>query len=319
MYRIRVERDSSGSYVLAFPDAAVERTVYAGASPLTIDLSAPVARASSKAIKLGPYERRMYFRVCAEGVRPVVVSDSYLPLESVQNLRDLGGMIGFGGRCISPGRVYRSGNPSRAAARDMAFLKSLKIETVLDFRSEAEKGPQESEFRRHFDWQPIAVDAGNFSAQEVERLLRAARPDGLEQRMIDIYREFPVSCQPQFHRLLEMAEQDRTFLYHCAAGKDRTGFATLLLLSALGVDRQTILDDYLISNTYNAAGNERLYNMFAAKGVARHALTPLLETRIEYIQAALEVIDFHYGGMDAYLRKILEVDVALIRKNYLQN
>ncbi len=319
MSGIRVTRDAAGLYTLEFPSEGVERLVFAGSSPAEIDSSSPAAHGSSKTINLGPYGGRMYFRVCEAGEHPVVVSDSHIPLSSVQNLRDLGGMKGFGGRCVTPGRIYRSGNPGRAAARDLVFLKSLRLETVIDFRSEAEKNPDESEFRRQFDWQPLAVNAGNLSGEEVNRMLQAARPDEIERRMLDIYREFPVECQPQFRRVLELAEQDRTFLYHCAAGKDRTGFATLLLLSALGVERQAIVDDYLLSNTYNAAGNERLYAMFAGRGIERRTLQPLLETRLDYIQAALEVIDFRYGGMDLYLRKILEVDVALIRKNYLQN
>lgn len=136
--------------------------------------------------------------------------------------------------------------------------------------------------------------------------------------MIAFYRDFPLQYQAQYKRFLQLAEQNYNILYHCTAGKDRTGFASLLLLSALGIERSAIIADYLESNRNNAAGNTQVMAQVEKFGLPGAAMAPLLLVEPAYLDAAQQVIDENYGGMRHYLERVLEIDVALIRANYLE-
>jgi len=244
-------------------------------------------------------------------------SDHHIPFERVQNTRDLGGLIGEDGRPILPGRLYRSGNPAFATPADVARLQALHLDIVLDFRADSEKTPAEQAFATQFPWQADPVLAGNLSPAAIVPILLRSTPAQMHQFMVDLYREFPVAYQAQFTRFLKLAENDQTMLYHCTAGKDRTGFATVLLLSALGVDRATVIANYLESNRYNAAGNAQAIAQLHKIGVAPEVAEPLLAVDPDYIGAAMEVIDQRYGGMQHYLVDVLHIDIERIRRNYL--
>jgi len=244
-------------------------------------------------------------------------SDQPIPLERVQNTRDLGGLITEDGRRILPGRLYRSGNPAFATPADVARLQALHLDVVLDFRADSEKMPAEQAFAALFPWQADPVLAGNLSPAAIVPMLMRSTPAQMHQFMVELYREFPVAYQAQFTRFLKLAESDKTMLYHCTAGKDRTGFATVLLLSALGVDRATVIANYLESNRYNAAGNAQATAQLHKIGVAPEVAEPLLAVDPDYIGAAMEVIDQRYGGMQHYLVDVLHIDIEQIRSNYL--
>jgi len=244
-------------------------------------------------------------------------SDQPIPLERVQNMRDLGGLITEDGRRILPGRLYRSGNPAFATPADVARLQALHLDIVLDFRADSEKTPAEQAFAALFPWQADPVLAGNLSPAAIVPMLMRSTPVQMHQFMVELYREFPVAYQAQFTRFLKLAESDKTMLYHCTAGKDRTGFATVLLLSALGVDQATVIANYLESNRYNAAGNAQAVAQLHKIGVAPEVAEPLLAVDPDYIGAAMEVIDQRYGGMQHYLVDVLHIDIEQIRRNYL--
>ncbi|MFM0549343.1 tyrosine-protein phosphatase [Paraburkholderia sediminicola] len=244
-------------------------------------------------------------------------TDHYIPLEKVQNTRDLGGIKTLDNRRITSNRLYRSGNPSSASAADIANLKAMHLDVIIDFRSASEKKPAEQAFAAQFPWQADPVLAGNLAPESIIPMLKQSTPAQMRTFMISLYRQFPEKYQPQFTRFLKLAEDNRTILYHCTAGKDRTGFATVLLLSALGVDRATTIANYLESNHYNAAANAQATAQLQKIGVAPDVLAPLLAVDPDYIGAAMQVIDQQYGGMQHYLVDILHVNVGKIRANYL--
>jgi protein-tyrosine phosphatase len=113
-----------------------------------------------------------------------------------------------------------------------------------------------------------------------------------------------------FFQLL-MDEKNTPLLFHCSAGKDRTGFGAALFLASLGVDKETIIQDYLLSKKYI----EEKYSGFVAKNPV---LEPLMTVKREYIEAALDLIDKEYGGMGNYLSHYLEVDTLKMRKIYTE-
>ncbi|WP_245644135.1 tyrosine-protein phosphatase [Paraburkholderia oxyphila] len=244
-------------------------------------------------------------------------ADRLIPMDHVQNLRDLGGLIGADGRRVAPHRLYRSGNPALGTPADFARLAALHLDDVVDFRAASEKTPAEAAFGALFPWMADPVLAGDLSPAAIVPMLKRSTPEQMHRFMVDLYRQFPQDYQAQFARFLKLAEADKTLLYHCTAGKDRTGFATVLLLSALGVDRATVIANYLESNRYNAAGNARALAQLQKIGVAPAVAQPLLDVDPDYIGAAMAVIDERYGGMQHYLVDVLHVDIEKIRRNYL--
>jgi protein-tyrosine phosphatase len=244
-------------------------------------------------------------------------ADHVIAMQHVQNLRDLGGLVGAGGMIVAPHRLYRSGNPALGTPADFAQLEALHLDAVVDFRAASEKTPAEAVFGERFPWRADPVLTGDLSPAAIVPMLKHSTPAQMHDFMVGLYRQFPVDYQPQFARFLKLAEADQTLLYHCTAGKDRTGFATVLLLSALGVDRATVIANYLESNRVNAGYNARALEQLQKIGVAGDVAQPLLDVDADYIGAAMEVIDTRYGGMQRYLRDVLHVDVAKIRRSYL--
>lgn len=245
-------------------------------------------------------------------------TDTFIPMEKIQNTRDLAGLTTKDGRQIQPGRLFRSGNPAFATPTDIAELKAMHLDVILDFRAESEKKPTEQTFATQFPWQADPILAGNLSPEAVIPMLKRSTPVQMHQFMVSLYQQFPSTYQAQFARFLKLAEDNKTILYHCTAGKDRTGFATVLLLSALGVDRATVIANYLESNRYNAAGNAQATAQLQKIGVAPDVLAPLLAVDPDYIGAAMEVIDQQYGGMQHYLVDVLHVNMEKIQQNYLE-
>ena len=113
-------------------------------------------------------------------------------------------------------------------------------------------------------------------------------------------------------------------LFHCTAGKDRAGFGAALALLAVGVPRETVMQDYLLSNAFSAAHTERTLRVLRVVSFFRtdpDEVRPLFEARREYLESAFRAIDEDYGGTDAYLRRGLGVDDALLsrlRENLLE-
>jgi protein-tyrosine phosphatase len=257
------------------------------------------------------------FQESAQGQPAKAVTDLHVPMEQVHNTRDLGGLVAFGGARIKPGRLYRSGNPAGASAADVTCLQAMKLDAIVDFRSNAEKSQAEVVFGDLFQWVAQPVFDADFSMEGVMQMLKGKPPEAMETFMAQIYRDFVGRSQPSFAGFLKLVEGNRTLLYHCTAGKDRTGFATMLLLSALGVDDPTITANYLESNVWNHRFNERALVIADNAGIDAAVVRPLLEVREDYLDAARAVIDRQYGGIERYLRETLQVDIDLLRRSYL--
>lgn len=242
-----------------------------------------------------------------------------LALDSVHNARDLGGLTGANGRRVRDGKLFRSGNPARASAADIEFLDGLALQAVIDFRADSEKAQDEAHFGKRFTWIASPVLDGNMSMAVLLPRLRDSTQAAVSAMMVDIYRDFPSRYQAPFGSFLQTAATGKTLLFHCTAGKDRTGFASLLLLSALGVSQDDIVANYLESNHWNARFFQQILAKSAERGVRDDVMMPLLEVAPAYLEASVQAIDQAFGGMDRYLRDVLHVDVDVLRAHYLED
>lgn len=240
-----------------------------------------------------------------------------LDLETIFNARDLGGLTGHAGRQVREHKLYRSANPALACEADLEKLHALQLDIVIDFRSPGEKSPGEQAFGKRFAWQAVPVLDGTMSMDVLLPRLRASTAAQMHGFMLDVYRDFPLRYRDAFRTFLRQAEAGKTIYYHCTAGKDRTGFASLLLLSALGVSQDDIVANYLESNHWNRRFNENVLAGVGQIGVTAEVMLPLLEVRPEYVEASMDAITATYGSLERFLADDLGVDTALLRAHYL--
>lgn len=218
------------------------------------------------------------------------------PLQSASNFRDLGGLRGADGRAVRHGRVFRSDHLAALTPADTDQLRRLGVRYSIDFRGVRERAQHayavEGLQVLSFAIEPTVV-------QRVTQLLRRGRipsADETVELMCDTYRGFVQSHGPTFGRFLRhLLEQPVPTVFHCTAGKDRTGFAAALLLEILGVERDAILHDYLLTN-------QRYRRQPSVEGQApAHVLEVLWQVRPAFLQAAWDAVDRHHGGMARYL------------------
>jgi protein-tyrosine phosphatase len=244
-------------------------------------------------------------------------------LAGVRNFRDVGGLPTVDGRRVRHGVLYRSGHLAHATAEDAAFLSSLGLHTIFDFRNAADQkleGPDvELPGVRNVNL-PLSDPADGAEFWKMVRdgdldQLRELLADGKAAgRMIASYRMIIKQRTAEHSRVLHaLADDSVPALMHCAAGKDRAGLSIAVTLLALGVEREAIIADYLESNA-----KHRRYKVHRSSSSAgayspevMELLSPLFDARAEYLSAAFDTIEETWGGVDAYLEQGLKVTPAV--------
>ena len=218
-------------------------------------------------------------------------------LEGASNFRDLGGYRNRHGQQVRTGQVFRSDHLGRLTTQDLARIGQLGITHSLDFRGTGESAASP------YDWPGVKRVPLSIEPTVVARM-QALVAQGIVptteetiELMRETYRDFVNQNAEVFGRFLRhLLEEPTPQVFHCTAGKDRTGFAAALLLSALEVDRAIIEHDYLLTN--------QLYRRDPAvegQGHA-HVLKVLWQVQPEFLHAALDVVEQQHGGMPDYLR-----------------
>jgi protein-tyrosine phosphatase len=222
-----------------------------------------------------------------------------VPFEGVQNFRDLGGFPTAGGGRTRWGLVFRADGLHKLTGADLVALERLGLRAVYDLRGEAER-----------EQHPDPVDSVHLSIvgrpatdDGPDRTLLEAAADG-ERMLRDLYVGACVHSADQLGRLLTaLAEPEGTpAVFHCHGGKDRTGIAAALLLLALGVDREDVLDDYVATRRYRLLDHQQdsLANLLAS-GMAPEAAAGVLGAPRWAMAEALDAIDVEHGGIEAFL------------------
>ncbi|MEV4432552.1 tyrosine-protein phosphatase [Streptomyces sp. NPDC049555] len=231
-------------------------------------------------------------------------------LAKVRNFRDLGGLPAAGGRQVRHGVLFRSGHLAHATEADTAFLESLGLHTVFDFRNAADialEGPDVTLTGVRNINIPLSdpADGSEFWRMVHEgdlATLRALLGEGrAADRMADAYRTMIVTRTAEHSRVLHaLADDSVPALMHCAAGKDRAGLSIAVTLLALGVEPEVIEADYLESNAPH-----RRYVVRRADGATppevMELLSPLFEARASYLRAAFAAVAQTWGSVERYL------------------
>ena len=280
--------------------------LFSGPDPAGIDYSAPLLRGrgpGSFAIPADP-ARRAYYALRTPA-KEIILAESRLPLRGGWNFRDLGGIRTPAGLGVAWGRVFRTDGLDQLTDEDLAYLESVPLATVLDFRTENERrrAPDRlpASVRQCLSWPifPGSMSHDDFDRAETLEESRAVmcRMYGLfvtEEPILEHYRNF--------FRLLEH-EDNLPLLFHCSAGKDRTGLAAALFLYALGVEREAVMRDYLLSAEYLEGKYPPGDDFFSV--------------RPEYLEAAVAAMERRSGSVENFLREVLGVDLEKLRGRYL--
>ena len=240
-----------------------------------------------------------------------------LTLEGAVNLRDFGGYDTRHERPVRRGRLFRSGSLARLPDTSQQALLRLGVGLICDLRGAPEKEAAPTPFPPHAPRRmEIPIDPG--SAARLYRELGRSRLS-LKQSidfMVNINRELARDHADDYARMFEglMALGDSGFLVHCSAGKDRTGFACALILHALGVPRETVLEDYLLTNQALDFDGHILPMLTERYGAPpdmdREAIMAVAGVRVEYLEAAIEAIEAEFEGVEQYLERAVGLDRA---------
>lgn len=288
-------------------------TLYSGKSVEEIDFTKPLLEGEgSGTFPLSVNDTaRTYFQVVTS-VGKAILAEEHLPMEGGYNFRDLGGIKTKDGRYVKWGKILRSDDLHNLSDADFVYLSNIPLISIVDFRSEDEiqKGPDKVPASVNKDY-ALSIAPGN--------LLTAASLDEftLEQAdsaMQDINRLLvtDTTAIKQYKEMFTLlqSEKDMPLMFHCSAGKDRTGMAAALILSALGVDDEVIFQNYMESNIF-------LSDKYSKYIEAKPQLKPLFEVKEDFLKSGLDQIRKDHGSVENYLTNVLMVDIPKMRDMYL--
>lgn len=254
-----------------------------------------------------------------------------LNFEGIPNFRDLGGYSTTDGRQLKWGRLYRAGSLTNASTEDLANLQKLGLVSIIDFRSTVEKQQEPDRLPEAAGFELIEIpvlDEGNMAlARELTERIESGNLGDFDpnQVMLTANRQFANEFTPRFRLFIRavLAADGAPVLWHCTAGKDRTGFASAILLRILGVPPDVVMRDYMASEqpALEARRNELLMLRLFKGGDTADKVASLLGVDETWLQAAFDEIDATWGDFDSYVIHGLQLgiaDVERLRKSLLQ-
>lgn len=287
--------------------------------PVSVDVSADRGQTwqpAAKLVRTGELnvpaqtsEPRPWFRLRLGGDAVVVAARS-LGVPSVANLRDLGGYRTASGEWVRMGRIYRS-NALTVAPADRAAVDSLGIRAVYDLRTAAEAAQT-----------PDVVPSG--ASRELHDVMGAGVPGPAAttadaaadtmRRLEQVFVDDPASRAEFGQVITDLATRAGVQLFHCTGGKDRTGWAAAVVLTLLGVDKDTVMADYLLSNEYVLDSPGAQAYLASLSPADRAVAEAFVRVEPSYLQAGLDEVAAKYGSMHQYAIEGLGVSPETIAR-----
>lgn len=241
-------------------------------------------------------------------------------MEGACNFRDIGGYETDDGRRTRWHRVYRSGKINRLTDTDIAALARRRIFTVVDLR-------EKDEYENAPDRLPPGARLVRCPDGKIDSLQNWAHMLSGATSGVPFMKAFYSDIQglaarfkPWFQTLLELPD-DHALLLHCMAGKDRTGIGIALLLVALGVRREHIMEDYLLTNTHGPKAFGRDAFHLNAMNLPAQVAGDLLAAKEEYLQAFFTALEEHHGSEVQFLAQAIGLapeKIAILREKFTE-
>ena len=273
---------------------------------------------------LEPNRRYFVKFVLADGTE-YITAERMIPLQRVPNLRDIGGYRTQDGHQVKWGQVYRASALDRLNEQDHETLRELNVHLVCDMRTLDETTAAPDQLPRTIDYLHLPVTTTSSRWMAVLHLIFDV--NYLSNLLLDLYTRVVLDENPQVFEAIfgNLAQADRIpMIVHCAAGKDRTGVLTAVLLSFLGVDDETIIADYTLSNTFfdffHEAGRTVMQQL-TVFGISDDEFNHLLLADGAVMRETLAHLYDVYGSAEQYLRQHVGLDeqtLAAVRTNLLE-
>lgn len=247
---------------------------------------------------------------------PFIIWDMKKDRITLDNFRDFGNLTAGDGRKFKDGKIFRSASLHAKTSADKHFLDSLNLDAIFDFRTDTEikESPDYvPDGTEHIPLSILKQEMGNsivFTKKTKLGLLTATpeQMQGLISVVTDTYRDMPFA--EGYNRIFERMDKGETILFHCTAGKDRTGVCAMIIELAFGRNLEDIKREYMLSNDYRADTNKKLYNVMKFFHVPKHSVDACmyaLTNHEENFDVAVDVILSEYGTFENYLEKVYAI------------
>jgi len=302
------------NYVLHLERSDPQTNIYFSTADET-DKFISIADWQGREVTLKNRQSRPFFTIAGRQ-DSVLVANRLVNFKRVANFRDLGGIKTQDGRVVKWGRIFRSGNLSGLKKSEFDKFKDLNIQTVYDLRTSHEIDGKEDRLPAEIKYihVPTVKDNEGQIAQLRAKVIAGKISEKEAKEQTTAFYKGAVSINVGSLRDLigQIAESEEPVLYHCSAGKDRTGIVSALILSILNVDRKTIMDEYLMSNYYRRKKTEKLLGKaklakIIKPGMNLKAIEVFMTVDEEFMNAVFEVIDKQYGGTDRFIENQLQI------------
>lgn len=233
-----------------------------------------------------------------------------IELEGLTNFRDLGGYRTAAGDTVKWRTVFRSDTLSGLTDADVETVCGLGVNTAVDLRYGDERQREPSRFLGH---DRVEVLELGLAERPTASFLDSFEPvpdaaESARSYLTENYRNYPFLYTDAYRTIFERLAEGERIVVHCTAGKDRAGTAAALVLMALGVPRETVFEDYLLTNSYWDRGNRQ------RPGMDAETVASIFSAREEYLNAAFDAIEAKCGSVEVYLEEVVGLDDTLLGK-----
>lgn len=290
------------------PEIPGDVKVYASADPDQqtegkLVASAPISDQHLTIITSDP-TRRYYYQLVFGDKYKVKVATRNVNIPGVQNFRDLGGYPSYPQRkSVRWGMLYRSGEIDSLECGSLKELKNLGIRTIIDLRSPEEGTATDPCLRKNFHLVSIPIATGNMKGIVDGVQDRSIRSDTVYRIVERMNRELITKYTSQYRQVFDLLldKENYPIVIHCSSGKGRTGVVSALVLSALDVNEEKIMEDYRLSNDYFNIPKATRY-AYSLPARSQEAITTIFSAREDFLNAAKEEAERRYGDIPTYLR-----------------
>ena len=288
--------------------------VFEGTAQDNIDWKSPIITKSKK-LSLNRKTARPFYGVITPTKDTLIVAERKLIINDLDNFRDLGGIKTMDNRYVNWGKFYRSDALNELLTSSFPYIEDLHINKVFDLRSEfeIEKAKDNLPPTITYEHFPIFADDDSGMLQGLQQKLEKGTftQEEAEDLMMQTYESFANDDAQKFNTLLHqiIVQDSKPNVFHCTAGKDRTGYTAAMILALLKVDRQTILDEYDMTNFYTEAKIKdyiaNVDKLGYGTNIQPGAIAAVMSVNKKYLEKCFAIIDSTYGGIDAYIKNQL--------------
>lgn len=311
--KVWAERDSAGTYTIATSDKTPWK-IFKGEAVNKIDWTKKLTTLNGKNFTVGSVRPQRVFFAAVNKKDTVYFAERRLAMDASPNFRDLGGLKTSDGRTVKWDRLFRCGDMGKLTDTDLQAVASSHITDVVDFRNMTEIQKSPDKYPSTYEMNRIHANIGSTDGKSTSNFMKVlADPKATAKDAEDTFAKFypdimlgAKDYQLMFDELLKNSG-DEGLLFHCSAGKDRTGVGSALILSALNVPEETIIEEYYLSNRYT---RKALTKDMVTNGLNPEIAQVLSGVEPRYLQAAFQAVKEKYGSVHQLLEKELGIDQA---------